>query len=53
MTIHQPNADIYSRFDKTMVMLEGQLIYQGASENAISYFEDHFNLKCPTYQVAA
>ena len=38
MTIHQPNADIYQKFDKTIVMLEGKLIYQGASSKAISYF---------------
>ena len=36
-----------------MVMLEGKLIYQGASNKSISYFEKYFNLQCPTYQVAA
>ena len=29
MTIHQPNADIFSLFDKLLLLAEGKLIYQG------------------------
>ena len=38
MTIHQPNADIYKKFDKILLMVEGQFIYQGSAELALCYF---------------
>jgi ABC-type multidrug transport system ATPase subunit len=38
MTIHQPSQDIYQKFDKLMLMLEGKLIYQGPSNKAVEYF---------------
>lgn len=29
MTIHQPNNDIFERFDRIFIMVEGRMAYQG------------------------
>lgn len=46
MTIHQPGTDIYELFDRLFLMVEGKMVYQGAADKAVLYFERHFNLKC-------
>lgn len=38
MTIHQPNSDIYELFDRLILMINGQFIYQGDAEAAPDYF---------------
>ena len=47
MTIHQPNSDIFSLFDRLFLMVEGKLVYQGLSADAVTYFDKNFGLKCP------
>eukprot|EP00698_Gefionella_okellyi_P019108 TRINITY_DN580_c0_g1_i2.p1 TRINITY_DN580_c0_g1~~TRINITY_DN580_c0_g1_i2.p1 ORF type:complete len:728 (-),score=164.74 TRINITY_DN580_c0_g1_i2:2032-4215(-) len=37
-TIHQPRADIYSKFDKLMLLAQGSVVYFGNSSDAIQYF---------------
>lgn len=49
MTIHQPNSDIFGLFDKLLLMVEGRFIYQGPSNEAASYFDMNFGLKCPDF----
>jgi len=46
MTIHQPNSDIYRKFDRLFLMVEGRLVYQGSATQAINYFTSNFGLKC-------
>ena len=38
MTIHQPNTDIYNKFDRLFLMVEGQFVYQGPANRAVDYF---------------
>ena len=38
MTIHSPNSDIYARFDRLFLMVEGRLAYQGAASKALEHF---------------
>jgi ABC-type multidrug transport system ATPase subunit len=45
-TIHQPNTDIYELFDRLLLLVEGKLIYQSISSNAISYFSS-IGYPCP------
>ena len=47
MTIHQPNSDIFHEFDKLILMVEGQIIYQGKAGLAVEYFSRNFGLHCP------
>jgi len=35
MTIHQPSADIFSRFDRLFLMIDGSIIYQGLSSQSL------------------
>ena len=39
-TIHQPNADIFEQFDRLLLLVEGNLIYQGQCANSLKYFEN-------------
>jgi len=50
MTIHQPNTDIYCKFDRLFLMAEGQFVYQGPADQAVDYFKLNFNLSCGPYQ---
>lgn len=38
MTIHQPNSDIFAKFDRLFVMVEGKMVYQGSPQLALDYF---------------
>ena len=48
MTIHQPNSDIFKLFDKLILMVEGRMVYQGAAEQAVTYF-DRMGFICPDF----
>ncbi|KAL4441911.1 hypothetical protein ABPG74_003662 [Tetrahymena malaccensis] len=45
-TIHQPTTDIWQQFDRVLLLIEGQLIYQGLQTNTISYFSQ-MGYQCP------
>ncbi len=47
-TIHQPNSEIFSLFDKLLLMFEGNIVFNDLAKNAVGYFEK-FGLCCPTY----
>ena len=49
-TIHQPSSEVYHMFDKLLLIREGEIVYFGEKDEAISYFEqiDPW-LKCPQY----
>jgi ABC-type multidrug transport system ATPase subunit len=49
MTIHQPNSEIFRLFDRLILLVEGNLIYQGNSEAAAEYFGKNFGLSCPEF----
>lgn len=49
MTIHQPNNDIFKKFDRLLLMVEGRIVYQGSSELALDYFDSNFGLTCAEY----
>ncbi len=39
-TIHQPNADIYAKFDKVLLMdMGGKQVYYGSPDDTFSYFD--------------
>ena len=37
-TIHQPNSKIFENFDMLMLLLDGNIIYQGDSSKAVEHF---------------
>lgn len=47
-TIHQPDSDIFSLFDRLMLLVEGKFIYQGNAQNSISYFQK-IGFSCPIH----
>lgn len=49
MTIHQPNSEIFQLFDRLILLVEGNLIYQGNGEAAVDYFGRNFELNCPQF----
>lgn len=49
LSIHQPNSEIFGMFDKLVLMTEGHIVYQGAPEQSLSYFEEKANIVCPSF----
>lgn len=47
-TIHQPNTDTYSLFDKILLLARGKTIYFGSREDAPNYFA-HIGHPVPNY----
>lgn len=37
-TIHQPSSEIFSSFDRMIIMVQGNLVYQGSCQDSMSYF---------------
>ena len=46
MTIHQPSSEVFAKFDKLMLMLEGKIVYQNQASDAVNYFQTNFSLNC-------
>merc|ERR1711915_1017273 len=46
-TIHQPSSQIYSTFDKLLLLAEGKTAYLGDAEKASNFFAS-VNYPCPT-----
>ncbi|CAM4725326.1 unnamed protein product [Leuciscus chuanchicus] len=47
-SIHQPRYSIFSQFDHLTLMNKGEIIYAGAADKAITYFED-LGYKCAPF----
>ena len=47
-TIHQPSSDIYHLFDDLLLLGSGRVLYNGAVEGAIDYFNKR-GFPCPHY----
>ncbi|KTG46182.1 hypothetical protein cypCar_00012521 [Cyprinus carpio] len=47
-SIHQPRYSIFSQFDHLTLMNKGEIIYAGAANKAITYFED-LGYKCEPF----
>ena len=45
-TIHQPSSDIYTKFDKLLLLCDGHVMYHGAASKAVEYFDKH-GYSCP------
>ncbi|KAL4446966.1 hypothetical protein ABPG74_014938 [Tetrahymena malaccensis] len=45
-TIHQPSSEIFMKFDRLILLVEGQFIYQGPRDKCIDYFAS-FGFQCP------
>lgn len=39
-SIHQPRGSIFQMFDDLVLLADGQLVYQGAAEGALQFFEE-------------
>jgi ABC-type multidrug transport system ATPase subunit len=39
-TIHQPNSEIFTLFDKFLLFAQGKTMYQGRAKDCIQYFEN-------------
>ncbi|KAJ1813556.1 hypothetical protein LPJ56_003371 [Coemansia sp. RSA 2599] len=49
MTVHQPNANMLSCFDRILLLSQGHLVYFGKTSEAIGYFES-LGYPCPIRQ---
>ncbi|EWS74861.1 ABC transporter family protein (macronuclear) [Tetrahymena thermophila SB210] len=49
-TIHSPSSDIWQMFDRIMLLVEGQFIYQGKSNEAILNYFSNQGFNCPRMQ---
>ncbi|EPZ33247.1 ABC transporter domain-containing protein [Rozella allomycis CSF55] len=45
-TIHQPRSNIYTKFDKLLLLANGQMVYSGVANAAGNHFET-FGYPCP------
>lgn len=45
-TIHQPSSEVFSLFDELILVVRGNIIYQGKAENAVTYFSS-IGFQCP------
>lgn len=48
VVLHQPSSEMFSMFDKLMIMADGKLVYYGNAGDAIEYFASK-NCICPPY----
>ena len=39
-TIHQPSSEIFNQFDRLLIMVQGNIVYQGQSKDSMRYFGD-------------
>jgi ATP-binding cassette, subfamily G (WHITE), eye pigment precursor transporter len=46
LTIHQPSVNIFKQFDRLILMVEGNFIYQGDAKVSATYFES-LGYPCP------
>ncbi|KAL4512252.1 hypothetical protein ABPG72_005254 [Tetrahymena utriculariae] len=45
-TIHQPSSEIFMKFDRLILLVDGQFIYQGPRSEVINHFGS-FGFQCP------
>lgn len=38
-TIHQPSSEIFEQFDRLLIMVQGNIVYQGQAKDSMAYFE--------------
>ena len=46
LTIHQPSSSIYKAFDRLLLLVEGNVIYQGKTKDSVKYFAS-IGFECP------
>ncbi|KAL4474975.1 hypothetical protein ABPG74_001671 [Tetrahymena malaccensis] len=49
-TIHSPSSDIWQLFDRVMLLIEGQFIYQGKGNQSILNYFSNQGFNCPRLQ---
>lgn len=37
-TIHQPSSEIFDQFDRLLIMVQGNIVYQGQAKDSMKYF---------------
>eukprot|EP01017_Pseudomicrothorax_dubius_P021861 TRINITY_DN2351_c0_g1_i6.p1 TRINITY_DN2351_c0_g1~~TRINITY_DN2351_c0_g1_i6.p1 ORF type:complete len:640 (-),score=172.28 TRINITY_DN2351_c0_g1_i6:54-1973(-) len=47
-TIHQPSSEIFREFDQLLLMVRGNIIYQGAANQAVGYLRS-IDFDCPRF----
>ena len=47
-TIHQPNSQIFHKFDQLILLAKGRIVYNGPVADATTYFED-LGYPCPEF----
>lgn len=47
-TIHQPNSETFTSFDRLLLLMEGHTIYQGRATESVDYFTS-IGYQCPRY----
>lgn len=47
-TLHQPSAEIYKKFHKLILMMEGNIVYQGYAKESRHYFQE-LGFKTPNF----
>lgn len=44
-TIHQPSSELYSMFDKLLLMAEGRVAFLGTPEEASMFFSEYVSIQ--------
>jgi ABC-type multidrug transport system permease subunit len=51
-TIHQPSSDIFSSFDRLILLNKGRVMYQGLAQDVPAFFRDRGHPSPPNYNPA-
>ncbi|KAJ3372715.1 ATP-binding cassette sub- G member 1 [Allomyces arbusculus] len=47
-TLHQPSSEIFEMLDDVMILVDGQILYHGPTEDMVAYFTAR-NFPCPNH----
>eukprot|EP00741_Cyanophora_paradoxa_P023327 tig00000254_g22534.t1 len=48
-TIHQPESEVFNMFDRVLILSTGKMIYQGPTQELVSYMDRVMREPCPSF----